>query len=653
MHSPIKASRKNLEVLKEIPGAVMKSALVTHDARSYPCRMKLRTRRSWLSLIVVSALGIILVLLAVLQYRWSGQVSEAERERMQANLNTAISQFRSEFSFELQRICFAFQFDPMDLPGKEWPRYAQRYDNWLLTAPDARLVANIYIWDLEAEPTSHLLQLNPATRRFEPIPWPSSLEIVRNGRHFASPPRMPPEFRPNSWMMIEQIPLLFLPLLHFSPAAGPPGRSPRFIGYFMIELNPAVLRRELLPELARRYFGGEQGSVYQIAIVSEAGENRILYQSDPMLPPEFFSSPDSRVRLLSEPRNFSSRFAEEGPPAAGRPGKEVGQRSSRDQQNPSMPRQGRPRNPVILLPAPDGNNWVLLARHHEGTLGQVVASQRRRNLAISFGILLLLALSMAMIILSTQRAQRLARLQMDFVAGVSHELRTPLSVICSAGDNLAEGVVAAAREQVQQYGELIRQEGRRLAGIVEQILLFAKTQDGRRNYNLRPARVCEIIESALAKVQPAIDAAGFTAEKQIEPDLPPVKVDEAALSQCLENLISNALKYGGEKRWMRIRAASIPARRGREIQLTVEDKGMGIGSADLPHIFEPFYRGAAATAAQIHGSGLGLSLAQEDIVAMGGKISVKSTPDMGSAFTVHLPALLQTEEDHAAQDGVS
>lgn len=631
----------------------MKSVLAACDARSYPCRMKLRTRRSWLSLVVVSALGVILVLLAVLQYRWSGQVGEAERARMQANLNTAINQFRSEFSFELQRICFAFQFDPIDFPGREWPRYAQRYDNWLLTAPDARLVANIYIWDLEAEPSSQLLQLNPATRRFEPIRWPSTLEIVRSDWHFASPSGIPPEFRPNSWLMIEQIPLLFLPLVHFSPAAGPPGRSPRFIGYFMIELSPAVLRRELLPELARRYFGGEQGLVYQIAIVSETGDKRILYQSDPALPAEFFTSPDSRVRLLSEPRSFSSRFAEGGPPAAGRPGKEVGQRPLRDQQNPPPPRQGRPRNPVILMPAPDGNNWVLLARHHEGTLGQVVASQRRRNLAISFGILLLLALSMAMIILSTQRAQRLARLQMEFVAGVSHELRTPLSVICSAGDNLAEGVVTASREQVREYGELIRQEGRRLAGMVEKILLFAKAQDGRRKYNLRPARIGEIIESTLAKVQPTIDAAGFTVEKQIESDLPPVRVDEAALSQCLENLISNALKYGGEKRWMGIRATSIPAKRGREVQLTVEDRGLGIGPADLPHIFEPFYRGAAATAAQIHGSGLGLSLAQEDIVAMGGKISVKSTPGTGSAFTVHLPALLQTEEDRAAQDRAS
>jgi signal transduction histidine kinase len=189
--------------------------------------------------------------------------------------------------------------------------------------------------------------------------------------------------------------------------------------------------------------------------------------------------------------------------------------------------------------------------------------------------------------------------------------------------------------------------------MVEQILLFAKTQDGRRKYNLRPARVCEVVESTLAKVQATIASAGFTVERQIDPDLPQVRVDETILSQCLENLINNALKYGGEKRWMRISAVTTPARRGREVQIAVEDRGMGIEPADLPHIFDPFYRGQAATAAQIHGSGLGLSLAQEGIASMGGRISVKSTPDTGSIFTIHLPALSQTEENDAIQEGAS
>ncbi len=612
--------------------------------------MQLWTRRSWLSLPVVAVLGIILMLLAVLQYRWSGQVSEAERARMQYNLATSVNQLRNEFRFELRRICGAFQFDPADFPGRDWQRYAGRYG--LLTTHSTRLVANIFIWDAEAGPASGLLQLNQAAGKFESVSWPPGLDSVRNGRFWTVPPQPAPGFRANTWVIIEQIPLLLLPLVHFPPPSSRSEQGPRTIGCLMIELNPGVLWGEFLPELAHRYFGGEQGFTYQIAIVNEAARDRVLYQSVPSLPPEFFSSPDSRVSLMPGPRDPPPRFGEEGP-GAPPPENDSDRSGPGGSQTQFRSRGGGPRNQAVIVLAPDGNNWMLLARHNEGTLGQVVASQRRRNLAISFGILVLLGFSMAMIILSTRRAQKLARLQMDFVAGVSHELRTPLSVICSAGDNLAEGVVAASHEQVVQYGDLIRQEGRRLAAMVEQILMFARSQDGRKKYDLRLAQAGQIVESTLAKVQSAIGCAGFTVERQIEPGLPPIRVDETALSQCLENLINNALKYGGPERWMRISIASAPKGQGREIQITVEDRGMGIDKADLPHIFDPFYRGAAATAAQIHGSGLGLSLAREGIVAMGGRISVKSNPGAGSTFTIHLPAVVPVQQDHVLQDEAS
>jgi signal transduction histidine kinase len=75
------------------------------------------------------------------------------------------------------------------------------------------------------------------------------------------------------------------------------------------------------------------------------------------------------------------------------------------------------------------------------------------------------------------------------------------------------------------------------------------------------------------------------------------------------------------------------------VLISVEDHGIGIEPADLPNIFEPFFRGRPAVAAQIHGSGLGLAMAREAVVAMGGEIRVKSVPGKGSVFTIHLPAL--------------
>ena len=126
----------------------------------------------------------------------------------------------------------------------------------------------------------------------------------------------------------------------------------------------------------------------------------------------------------------------------------------------------------------------MVVKHRAGSLEAAVAATRRRNLAISFGILLLLGASVGFIVLSSRRAQRLATQQMEFVAGVSHELRTPLAVICSAAENLADGVIDN-RDQIKRYGGLIRDEGRRLTGMVEQVLEFAGAQSGRKNYELR------------------------------------------------------------------------------------------------------------------------------------------------------------------------
>jgi signal transduction histidine kinase len=115
-------------------------------------------------------------------------------------------------------------------------------------------------------------------------------------------------------------------------------------------------------------------------------------------------------------------------------------------------------------------------------------------------------------------------------------------------------------------------------------------------------------------------------------------VDERALSQSLQNLITNAVKYGGEACWIGISAASRQTARGSEVLITVADRGIGISPDEVKQIFDPFYRSSEARAAQIHGSGLGLPLARSMVEAMGGSITVESRPRSGSSFTIHLPA---------------
>jgi signal transduction histidine kinase len=155
---------------------------------------------------------------------------------------------------------------------------------------------------------------------------------------------------------------------------------------------------------------------------------------------------------------------------------------------------------------------------------------------------------------------------------------------------------------------------------------------------LRPLTVAEIIDSALSNTAGLIQEARFKVDQDIEQDLPKVSGDLSALSQCLQNLITNALKYGSEQRWIGVQARLTDhGLSGKEIQISIADRGIGINSADLPHIFEPFYRSPLVAAAQIHGTGLGLPLARSIAEAMEGHLTVRSVPGRGSTFTLHLP----------------
>ncbi len=110
----------------------------------------------------------------------------------------------------------------------------------------------------------------------------------------------------------------------------------------------------------------------------------------------------------------------------------------------------------------------------------------------------------------------------------------------------------------------------------------------------------------------------MTVEVNVPDGLPPVLVDAPALRSCLANLIANAVKYGGTTRWVGVTASTAPGRKGPEVRIAVTDKGLGISSTDLPHIFEPFYRGAEALSRQIHGNGLGLSIVKGIVEAHAG-----------------------------------
>jgi signal transduction histidine kinase len=233
-------------------------------------------------------------------------------------------------------------------------------------------------------------------------------------------------------------------------------------------------------------------------------------------------------------------------------------------------------------------------------------------------------------------------MQLNFVAGVSHELRTPLTVLHTAGYNL-RGKLARDPGQVERYGALIQHESARLRDLVEQVLQFASGNAGGMVRDPEPMAVEGAVEAAIESAQPDIESARCVVEKRIEPGLPLILGDPVALKHAIQNVVGNAAKYGNG--WIGVFASHRAGRDGSVVEIRVADRGPGIPSDEQAHVFDPFFRGKRALQDQIHGTGLGLSLAKGIVEAHGGAIEVHSEPGRGTEFVVRLPAAPKEYQD--------
>lgn len=581
--------------------------------------MKLLPQRSASSIWLAASLAGLLIVLATLQYRWIGQVSEAERQRREINLQSAVRIFRQEFYTELLHVCLAFRLEPRFVASRDWQRLVGPYEDWKRYSARPELVSDLLIWEAGYQSTPRLLRVDPVTGTPAPAQWPAGLERLATKLAADAAARNQAGrggLRASTWTLDEAVPALLHPLVQFSLATAPGEPNiAHVVGYEVVVLNAKYLETRLLPELVDRHFRRGGASDCMVEIVDRTNPSQAIYRSDPAQPPLAVSGADLSESIMGEPLEDFIWLA-----------------ASREnvQRSPQTPAPAG----VFIFPEYGNGRWQLLAKFRAGPLGAQVNALRIRNLGVSFGVLLLLAVSVALVVAYAHRVQRLARLQMEFVAGVSHELRTPLAVIASAADNLAEGVVKP-ESSVKRYGETIRGETRRLRSMVEQILLFAADKTGRR-FELGPVDVAVAIRDTLAAESAIVERAAVTVETDIEDAAPPAEANETGLKQCLGNLIRNAVQYGGEGRWLGIMVRVVRDGPAAEIRITVKDRAAGMDDSELQQVFQPFYRGRAARETLTHGTGLGLSLVKDAIEAMNGRITAQSAPGRGSAFTLHL-----------------
>jgi two-component system, OmpR family, sensor histidine kinase SenX3 len=642
-------------------------------------RMKPQARERLLRWVAIPALAAVLAGLGVLQYRWSGQVSDATRAQMLANLHMSLMSFRQDFGRELGATASEIR-TIADSPEASNPKeLGEQFHRLQQTAAHPNLVSNIYLW---ADPTHQQpLRFDPANGQFERTAWPTVFDPMQQRLLEITTAHHPPaggpeahggprhsQFAPRGnfdgrarpagrgaamrgrmmemmpWAIDQSIPAVAYPIRRHTSSDGPD------VTWLIIQLNPSVLQKEIFPELTQKLFGSASGMDYYVAVKAVGNDGqREFYSSAAESAEEKDRPPDAALNLIGPP------FGHAGPPEGGMeffgPARPRADRTQQSDEQHMATLERLPRfDPFHYAQGQD--MWQVTATHKRGSVEAAVGALRRRNLMASFGVLGVLAITMGLIVVASQRARRLARLQMDFVAGVSHELRTPLAVISSAAENIAHGVVED-KQQLVRYGNTIVKQSRQLTQLVEQVLLFASTQQPQRNLTYGRVGISEVIDAALEGTSSEVAAAGFTVERRIESGLPAVNADFSALVRSLQNLITNAVKYGGENRWLRISAAAVKGTgRVEEVKLTVEDKGIGIGKDEIKHIFEPFYRSPAVSESGIHGTGLGLPLARTIVEAMGGRITASSELGKGSAFSIHLPVAQErkAEETHSAAD---
>jgi signal transduction histidine kinase len=245
---------------------------------------------------------------------------------------------------------------------------------------------------------------------------------------------------------------------------------------------------------------------------------------------------------------------------------------------------------------------------------------------------------------ANMRLYELNMLKSDFLATMSHELRTPLNSILGFSDVL--GSINSLDDKQKRYVQNIQQSGKTLLEMINDILDLAKIESGKMETRLSEFHIAQVISAQCDMARPLTERKNIDLEIRVEPDLPPLRQDQARIQQILNNLLSNAIKFTPEGG--RIEVA---ARRDESdfLVLQVTDTGVGISQEDQQAIFEKFRQGKTAVPSgdamtrEYSGSGLGLSIVKELCRLLGGEVLLQSELGKGSTFTVRLPWILQEQ----------
>jgi len=235
--------------------------------------------------------------------------------------------------------------------------------------------------------------------------------------------------------------------------------------------------------------------------------------------------------------------------------------------------------------------------------------------------------------LDRSEARAAEQMRVDFVANASHELRTPLATLIGYTETLreqGEEIDAGTRER---FLSVVHEEARRMQRVVEDLISLSRIEAEKFNAPTEAVDLGALVEQALHSVERIANERGSGLIAEVDPDLPPVAADRSQILQLLDNLITNALRYGEPQTPVTVSAR----REGPMIHLAVADRGEGIAPEHVKRVTERFYRVDTSRSRSLGGTGLGLSIVKHIVERHRGRLTIDSAPGKGATFLVRLP----------------
>jgi signal transduction histidine kinase len=318
-------------------------------------------------------------------------------------------------------------------------------------------------------------------------------------------------------------------------------------------------------------------------------------------------------------------------------------------------KQAATKQPEILATAARYEQGTELLKVNIHLTGAEMLFARQRNRSLLFGGLIAASALAAIVgFISARRAflrqQQLSEMKSNFVSSVSHELRAPIASVRLLAESLERGTISEPVKQ-HEYFRFIVQECRRLSSLIENVLDFARIEQGRKQYEFEPTDLPALIRQTVKLMTPAAAEKHITIATNLDdPQLPSCDLqltcDGSALQQALINLLDNALKHSppGEAVTVQLKAGATTAQPNEQFpisnsqfSISVTDHGPGIPPEEHARIFERFYRRGSELRRETQGVGIGLSIVKHIVEAHGGRVLVESEAGKGSRFVLELP----------------